>query len=304
MPRLLILSLAAATALLQGRPSPAADLEPAKAAAPAEVKDPASAQAGIAWQSDYLQAMDLANRQKKMLFIVFHDPANPQSRQLETQALADATVRTKLSEFVCLRLAMDAKTTIEGHEIVLIKHAAFSEMLGRPGIAIADFASCDEALHGEVVSDFPCVSSVSYGPEEVKTMLDLPPGTLTQRTLIFAVRIHPEQPASATGCPDGRLLNEAAGHSCHQARIRLQGHHNWSSRFQRISGMLGCSAREVCAESWPGQRLLEGAIECVHSWRQSSGHWDAVRSANRSFGYDMKLGANGVWYATGIFAMR
>ena len=32
-------------------------------------------------------------------------------------------------------------------------------------------------------------------------ILDLPPGTLTQRTLIYAVRTHPERPASADGQP-------------------------------------------------------------------------------------------------------
>ncbi|MCX7429404.1 MAG: hypothetical protein NTW96_27740, partial [Planctomycetia bacterium] len=62
----------------------------------------------------------------------------------------------------------------------------------------------------------------------------------------------------------------------------------------------GISAREVCAESWPGERLVEAAIECVRCWRLSSGHWNAVRSSQRVFGYDMKCGANGVWYATGI----
>ncbi|MGA2258524.1 MAG: hypothetical protein ABSG53_27995, partial [Thermoguttaceae bacterium] len=128
-----------------------------------------------------------------------------------------------------------------------------------------------------------------------------PPGTLTQRTLIYAVRIHPEKPASALGRPDERLLAEAESHSQYQAGIRLQGHHGWGSRFPRIAAMLGCSPREVCAESWPGQNLLESAIECVHCWRQSSGHWSAVQARNRAFGYDMKLGANGVWYATGIF---
>ncbi len=62
--------------------------------------------------------------------------------------------------------------------------------------------------------------------------------------------------------------------------------------------------REVCAESWGGQHLVEAAIECVRCWRLSSGHWSAVCARSRFFGYDMKLGANGVWYATGIVDAR
>ena len=112
----------------------------------------------------------------------------------------------------------------------------------------------------------------------------------------------PRGPPAPWASPDERLLAEAESHSQYQARIRLQGHHGWSARFPRIAAMLGGSPREVCAESWPGQNLVESAIECVRCWRLSSGHWSAVQARNRAFGYDMKLGANGVWYATGIFA--
>ncbi|RMG03508.1 MAG: hypothetical protein D6741_02200, partial [Planctomycetota bacterium] len=82
-----------------------------------------------------------------------------------------------------------------------------------------------------------------------------------------------------------------------------QGHHNWEQRFHRISAHIppGTLASEVCAESWPGQHLLESAIECVRCWRLSPGHWHAVSSPQRVFGYDIKRGSNGVWYATGIF---
>jgi hypothetical protein len=57
----------------------------------------------------------------------------------------------------------------------------------------------------------------------------------------------------------------------------------------------------VVAESWPGQELVEACVDCVHSWRQSSGHWSAVQGRQRAFGYDIRRGFNGIWYATGIF---
>ena len=271
---------------------------------PREVaKSQPAADAEITWESDYLHAMEVANQQKKMLFMFFFDPANEWSQRLESQSLGDATVRVKLREYVCLRLPVEATTCFEGKDIRLLQHPSFKEMLGQPGIAIADFAQ-PGPLHGNVVSAFPVSSRLSYDPQRLNVILDLPSGTLTQRTLIFAVRIHPEQPASAIGQPDSRLLTEAQSHSDYQAQIRRQGHHHWDSRFPRICALLGCTAREVCAESWPGQGLLEAAIECVRCWRYSSGHWSAVRAQNRGFGYDMKLGANGVWYATGIFGLR
>jgi hypothetical protein len=39
----------------------------------------------------------------------------------------------------------------------------------------------------------------------------------------------------------------------------------------------------------------------VASWRQSSGHWRAVSGHHAAYGYDIRRGGNGIWYATGIF---
>ena len=99
------------------------------------------------------------------------------------------------------------------------------------------------------------------------------------------------------------MLAEAESHSAYQAQIGVQGHHGWDYRFQRINSRLpgGCLSYEVCAESWPGQGLLHSAIECVRCWRLSSGHWRSVASPCQAYGYDIKRGRNGIWYATGIF---
>jgi hypothetical protein len=260
--------------------------------------------ASVAWESDYARAMGLADRQKKMLVLYFFDPASPLCKRFEQETLADAKVRRRLADFVCVRLSLDARITQDDREVVLLGHSAFGEMHAQPGIALVDFSPGEPRYHGCVVSTFPLGPRLFYGPGEMLTILDLPHGTLSQRTLIYAVRTHPERPASAAGQPDQRLLDETESHSQCQAQCCRQGHHNWESRFQRISGLMGCGVREVCAESWPGQDLVEAAIECVRSWRCSPGHWGGVSAPNSAFGYDMKRGSNGVWYGTGVFTMR
>jgi hypothetical protein len=308
----LIALLAACVPLpvLAAEPSPEekpAVSEPSVSAveAPAEAiaKEPAAD--AIAWQSDYARAGEAASQQGKMLLVLFYDQTNPQSNRLEADALADPAVRQKLQEYVCVRLPVDVKITpTDGQEeTVLLKHPAFREMLGQPGIAIIDYAHPNTPLEGMVVSQFPLTPRLCYTAGHVMVILGLPPGTLTQRTLVYAVRIHPERPASASGEANPRLMQEAESHAAYQARIRLQGHHRWESRFQIINAILprGLMASEVCAESWPGQNLIDAAIECVRCWRLSSGHWRAVRAAQPCYGYDMKLGSNGIWYATGIF---
>ena len=173
-------------------------------------------------------------------------------------------------------------------------------------MAIVDFAHDDPALHGTVVSTFPLRGNLYYGPAEMGVILELPPGSLTQRTLIYAVRIHPERPASAQGTPNTRLVAEAESHADYQeAADRRAGASGLGLAFSSHCRLGGAGApREVCEKwrSWPGQYLVESAIECVRCWRLSSGHWSAVRARNCCYGYDMKRGCNGVWYATGIFS--
>jgi len=257
----------------------------------------------VRWQSDYAKATTVAERDNKMLFIYFCDAAagSPCDR-FKKETLDDPQVRRKLQDYVCLRLPLSAKITVQGKPVVLLEHDAFREMLGRPGIAIVDYRTNNAKLRGLVVSQFPITDTLWYTPERMAVILALPPGTLTQRTLIYAVRIHPDHPASADGEPFPALLEEAQEHAQYQANIRVQGHQFWESRFHRILSRLpgGGSPREVCAESWGYENLVEAAIECVRCWRLSSGHWSAVWSQSRFFGYDMKRGDNGVWYATGI----
>ena len=187
----------------------------------------------------------------------------------------------------------------------LLDHPAFAELLRGPGIALIDYRDSSSEHYGRVVSVYPAAAH-PINPVHLALMLDLPAGSLTQRTLIWAVRIHSERPQSASGeaCP--LLSSEAASHARHQAALNHCGHHDWESRFHRINARLPAHlvAQEICAESWPNQPLVAAARDCVSSWRQSSGHWDAVHTGHPLFGYDMCRGTNGVWYAVGIFGRR
>jgi hypothetical protein len=255
------------------------------------------------WLSNYAKATAIAESQNRMLLIYFCDAlADSPCDRFTKETLDDPQVRRKLQDYVCVRLPLDAKITVQGKPVVLLEHDAFREMLGKPGIAIVDYRSGDAKLRGSVASEFPITESLWYTPEQMAVILTLPRGTLTQRTLIFAVRIHPEHPASTEGEMLPLLSEEAQEHSEYQARVRMLGHQFWESRFHRILSLLpgGGAPREVCAQSWGHENLVEAAIECVRCWRSSSGHWSAVRSHCHYFGYDMKRGDDGVWYATGI----
>lgn len=171
------------------------------------------------------------------------------------------------------------------------------EMRGGDGLFVVDHAH--DAWRGRVVSVLPRTPGKYYRfePHHLDELAALPAGSLTQRSMILAVRLHPERPQSTAGFCDPGLAAEAEAHSAHQARIRRQGHHGWETRSRRLGG----AAAEVCAQSWENQDLMDSCVDCVASWRQSSGHWRGVSGLHSAYGYDIRRGADGIWYATGIF---
>lgn len=264
----------------------------------------------VDWQVDYVTARDRARQQQTLLFIQFVEPElGDVALRWRSELDADAAVAAKLRNLVCLHLSTSATAPISGKETVLLEHGAFREMRGRSGVAIIDMRELSGPNYHRVVSVLPGdgAGSARAQPfprrDDLAVLLDLPDGSLTQRTLIYAVRTHPDRPQSTAGEWHPVLVEESQRHAQYQAEIGVQGHHAWEQRFHRINARLpeNAVAQEVCAESWSGQGLIAAARECVHSWRQSSGHWGAVSSRHRFFGYDMQRGNNGVWYATGIF---
>jgi hypothetical protein len=248
---------------------------------------------------DYAAAAEAARVSQAMLLVSVEPAADGQTdlvgRRLDEPAVRERFLRGG-ARWVFCRLDTSSATN-------LVNDRSLVEMRRGPGVFVVDHTG--GPLTGRIVSILPRTGGKYYGfnPSHVDELADLPPGTLTQRSMILAVRIHPEHPQSTAGRCDPLLCEEAAAHSAHQARIRRQGHHDWGMRSQRIVGRAGGagSAAEVCAESWENQDLLDSCVDCVASWRHSSGHWNAVRSPQTAYGYDIRRGSNGIWYATGIF---
>ena len=223
--------------------------------------------------------------------------------------LAQPNVRELCGKLELLRIPTTYEVSVGGKQSPLLKHAGFAALGNKPGLAIVDLKNADRDCYAQTVSAVPFKRIGYYAPSptsvrSLRTLLQLPAGTLTQRTMVYAVRLHPEQPASTRGHAAPLLFSEAAGHSASMARTGVQGHQGFDARFQRISGSLGSAAQEVVAESWPGEDLVSACFSCVHSWRGSPGHWSAVSGAQHAYGYDIRHGARGVWYATGLFSGR
>ncbi|WP_146399291.1 hypothetical protein [Pseudobythopirellula maris] len=267
---------------------------------------PAAAQSAPVWGDDYYTAYRDAADSGRML-LVFLTPTGDSTRAeaIDNAVAARPRMGERLNDFVLCRLPLDATLDSEGQPQRLIDSAAFRELHGGAGVVIIDLENKDAPFYGHAVTALPLTGGKYYrwSIDGLAAALDLPAGTLSQRSLVWAVRTHPEAPQSTGGEFHPALVEGARAHAAYQARLRQQGHQNFSSRFQRLRGQVGMgSVKEVCAESWPNQTLIDSVVDCVASWRQSSGHWNGVRAPHRSYGYDIKLGGDGVWYATGLFA--
>lgn len=258
----------------------------------------------LAWHTDYDSAASRAIREKKDLVVYFRA-----DDRLDA-VLREPEVREQLSNYVCLQVL--ASYEYDGKR--LLDHPALEEMMGKPGLVVASYRDPGASHYQQVISAHPLVKSryrwvPDYGIEEIKIILNLPPGTLTQRSMIYAVRVHPERPQSVFAMCHPAFLAHAERHSLVQANALRQHHADLiaaSARLQQETGRGLGGACEVVAQSWGkvlgGENVLEAALSCVDAWRQSPGHWSAVAGAHGYFGYDIARGSNGTWYATGIFA--
>ena len=259
------------------------------------------------WSTDYSDGYRRARDGQKQLLIWFsNDHLVDAELEFAQRTAENEATQELLENYVTVRVSRSAEVEIDGKSVWLFGHRSFSELLNQPGLAVIDLRDRSSAQFGQLVSLYPYRGGRPMDLNRLHIFLTLPDGTLTQRTMVFAVRTHREGPQSTHGSFHPYLAYEAHKHSAHQASLTRQGHHNWDRRFQWISSHLpnGLHAQEVCAEGWPWQGLIEAAEDCVHCWRQSPGHWSAVRAHQPLYGYDIQRGRNGVWYATGIFGRR
>jgi hypothetical protein len=265
------------------------------------------------WHTDYQAAYRQARDTKKMLFLFFRDERQARTAgDYESKVLASGPVLKSLERCVRVVLPLTTPSPAPADASVanisfrgatrLIDHPAFRHQAGRPGIAIIDLVDPKTDFYGRVVSAHPFSKGTHYTAEATRAVLALPQGTITQRTMLFVIRTHPERPRSTDGRASRYLFSQARRHCDCMSRACQCGHQNWDSRFQEITAALGGLGVKEVAATGNGATLVDAARDCVASWRSSPGHWSAVRGWAHMYGYDVQRGRDGTWYATGILA--
>ena len=258
------------------------------------------------WHTDYNSAFRQARSEGKMLFLFFRDENNPRLADIyEKDVLASPELAEPLSRVVRAAIPATAARPFRPPELpdlTLLSHASFKYMYGREGIAMLDLTNRDSEHYGQVVSAHPFSAGRHYTVRSTNIVLGLPEGSVTQRALIYAVRLHPAAPLSTTDGKCHRYLCKQARQSSQlMAMYGSVGHHDWGTRSGEIAFQTGRMAQEVAAMSG-NQALIGAAIEVVDQWYGSPAHWGILSTPAAIFGYDLVRDSAGNWWGTGLVA--
>jgi hypothetical protein len=242
----------------------------------------------------------------KMLFVFFRDEEHPRIADFyEHDVLSHDDMHDALSAVVRVVVPLDTSCPIcdpEESTPRLLAHDSFKYMYGRQGISVIDLTNPNSELYGQVISAHPFTPGRYYTVRGTKTVLGLPHGTVTQRALIYAVRIHPAAPVSTT---DGKCHTSLCKMAREASRLMVQygsvGHHDWGNRYGAIAAETGRSASEVAAMAG-NIGLIDAAIQVVDQWYGSPVHWGIMSAPAAIFGYDLVRDSAGNWWGTGLFA--
>ena len=155
------------------------------------------------WSNNYDESMSRAYHTQSMVLMYFHVNNIDLNQDPLYKTLNSEPIKTLIQNYVLITIPISTIHNINGKNIKLIDHYAYSELLGKPGLVIADFKNRDSKYYGEVIS----IYHYDYSIESLISLFNLPYGSLTQRTLIFAIRTHREGPRSTDSQWSEFLMN-------------------------------------------------------------------------------------------------
>lgn len=216
-------------------------------------------------------------------------------QQFESEGLAADDIQEILRSHVCVALSTRDP---------LLELPEFAAMGGRAGVAIFALENGCDRTSSALTSAMPFLQGKPFTADHMRTLFALPDGSLTQRSLIYAVRTHPHHPKSTEGVSHPLLQRLALEHAEYQASRRSLGHQNLGRRTGIVKSEVEriASTSEICAVNGFNPTPLEAAIAMVGQWRGSPPHWSAMRRSHTYYGYDMAETSQGHWYAVGFFA--
>lgn len=271
----------------------------------------------LGWHRDYLTAYREAAEQKRYLLMLFQE-STLKGSSLSSSAMFAPSMRPMLEQFSRVELPLDAtlprKTDSEEEEVeqqsdvpeLLLEHRSFRHLGVRPGLAIVDLTDPESADYARVVSVIPLPKDGAITDLDLMLALDLPTGSISQRTLLFTIR---------RTIPDTSLsmrefssdLIELAHRNCrYMAHAGQLGSFDEDFRQQKVTETFGPQAelKQLLYATEAEATIHDAALQAVESWIQSPESFDVLNGPAQTTGMDMfQDPESGRWYVT-CFVVR
>lgn len=264
----------------------------------------------LQWHQDYLAGYQQAMQDKRMLVMLFHDASLPDHSVTRVSGFGAESLQPLLEKYVRISLPVNAVTPSadpNGVPSRLIEHRSFRHLKSQAGLAIVDLTDEQSANYGRVVSALPMPEDGRYSPEILETLLQLPTGSIGQRSLMLAVR---------TGVDGDNFTSGEANTHLHQmanrnARMMAQSDRvvgfDTDVRATAIRELFGDGVRihELHFATEGPASVQEAAIQAVSKWLQDSEDRRALRQSSFAYGIELFQAPNSQrWFATCIILSR
>ena len=255
----------------------------------------------LTWHQDYLAGYEQALDERKLLMMVFRDSATSDSVSDFVNRLAVPSLERKLGDVARVILPVEVVTPGSDDGQPLLAHRSFRHLGVRPGVVIVDFRDKTSKLYGRVISAMRQPPAGQYSPDSFETLLELPSGTIQQRSLLQAVRTSAADRNFSTSRLSGSLNELANRNARYMAHFGQQGTFDNENRRTQIVEEFGTAATstELVWASSQKMSLHEAARQAVESWTLNPADYFQMTQTSTDYGIDLiQEPTTGLWYAT------
>ena len=261
------------------------------------------------WHEDYVSAYAEASQQKSFLLMLFRNPAERDQLEAADSPLGDPQLRPILEQFSRVELPVNAAIPATQGDAsqddtipsLLLQHRSFRHLHSRAGLAIVDLTDPESSNHARVVSVLPLPEEGRFDVNNLELLLTLPHGSISQRTLLFAVR---------RTVPDSSLsMREFAPTLTQFARrnCRYMAHREQSVPFEQdvrreaVASEFGPQAelRELVFATDTATTIHDAALQAVNEWMAAADSLETLTAPADAMGMELfQSPETGRWYAT------
>jgi len=262
------------------------------------------------WHQDYLAAYQQAIQDKQMLVMLFHDASNPDLSETRTSGFGAEDLQPLLDKHVRVSLPINfvaPSTEPNVPATRLLEHRSFRHLRGQAGVAIVDLTDAQGPNFGRVVSALPLPSDGRFSPEVLETLLQLPNGSIGQRSILLAVRTGVTGDNFTSGEAHSQLHQLANRNARLMAQAEQAGSYDQASRVTAIRESFGDGIQigELLFATDGPTTVQEAAIQAVTKWMQSPEDRRVLTGSSFAYGIELfQSPTSQRWFATCIALSR